>query len=152
MTRREIIVEMLRRYNDAEDPCQSGTGLRGTGDRVPLMPAEWNRSFRELERVLKLMRSEAPWLWWDLRERFLSCQIRTVDATVKNGVLRLPDCCELAAGAVDIGARSVRVRVVSWSPLVRPERVEKGVDWVVSRFQGDPFLPLEMTEMEASDV
>lgn len=150
MTRREeIIVEMLRHYNDAEDPAFAMAGIRGDGTRVPEMSQAWNRSYRELERCVRLMRDEAPWLWWDVRERFLACQVRMVDARVRNGKVRLPAHCEVAAGAVEVGAKSVRVRVRSWSPLVDMARVEAGVRWISDRFRGEPFLPRELTEEAA---
>lgn len=146
MTRREeILVEMLRHFNECEDPARLN-GEPGSGDRTPLMAPEWNRSYRELERCIRLMRDEVPWLWWDVRERFLACEVRTIEVRVKNGKPRLPAHCEVAAGAVEVGAKSVRVRVRAWSPLVRPERVEAGVRWLSGRFRGEPFLPKELTE------
>lgn len=150
MTRRqEIITEMLRHYNDAEDPMNGPSGVRGDGLSLPLMPEAWNQSYRELERVLKVMRDEVPWLWWDIRERFLACQVRMVEAKVSKGRVKLPDNCEVAAGAVEVGSKTVKVRVRQWSPLVRQERVEAGVCWISERFRGEPFLPDEFAEQAA---
>ena len=140
---------MLRYFNDAEEVLNGPSGIRGDGDATPGMAPVWNRSYRELDRCLRKMRDEAPWLWWDVRERFLGCDYRVVECplkrTQKGPVPRLPANCEEVA-IVEYLARTAVVRVRRWSELVRPERVAAGVRWVSDEFRGEPFLPEEMRE------
>ena len=138
---------MLRHYNDAEDVLRAPTRIKGDG--IIAMPTEWNRSYRELERCIRVMRHTKPDLWHHVRLRYLACDTRTVDASVRNGKPSLPACCELAAGAVEVGAKTVRVRVRQWSPLVDHTKVSQGIDWISNTFRGEPYLPLEMTELAA---
>lgn len=149
MTRREeIIIEMLSRYQEAQEPDGKG-GQPGSGERVPLMPATWNRSYRELERCLRELRAERTCQYWHLSERYLRCRIITVDCKVVKGKIRLPEHSELVAGAAQAGEKTARVRLRQWDPGVRAEKVRRAVAWLAVSFQGDPYMPVEMTELAA---
>lgn len=147
--RQRIIAQMLRRYNEAQDPA-SHSGMLGSGDSVALMPPTWNRSYRELERVLAAMRVERKSQWWHLTERYIRAQEALVECRVvrKRGqaVIKLPPHCELAAGAPIVGERVVKARVRRWVPEVDNGKVRKGLEWVADCFRGEPFLPVEFTE------
>lgn len=152
-SREETIVEMLRRYNEAQDPSAK-SGLPGTGEHVPLMPATWNTSFRELERCLKQLRDERKSQYWHLCERYVRAEVKTVLCGVRkapNGQreLRLPPHSELVAGAPVSGESTAYVRLRVWSPAVRPEKARRGVEWISDNFRGEPFLPSEMTQEAA---
>jgi hypothetical protein len=150
LTRVEIFEEMLRRYSEAQETMNKG-GM-GDGSSVTLMPLTWNESYRELERVLKLMREERPSQWWHLTERFLRCQDQVAEVRVfrtrKGPEFRLPAHCELGAGAPQIAGHTARVRLVVWSSSVRMEKVRRGLEYVSQQFRGDPFLPQEFLEPE----
>ena len=140
---------MLRRYDEARDPSRNN-GIPGSGDLPPLMPSTWNASYRELERVLGLMRTERKSQWWHLTERYIRAQEALVECRVvkKRGqaVIKLPPHCELAAGAPIVGERVVKARVRRWVPEVDNQKVRRGLEWVADTFRGEPFLPVEFTE------
>lgn len=143
LTRREQIIEqMLRHYNEAEEVNGNGSGF-GTGDLVPLTPATWNRSYQQLETLLDRMRTERKSQWWHVHQRYIAAQVAMVDAHITNKKLKLPPHCELAAGAPQVGAKTVRVRVVRWNPAVRDEKVRRGIGWLADHYHGEPFLPEE---------
>lgn len=144
MTRLEILEEMLRRYNDIEDPTTAGTGIRGTGDRLPRMNPEWNHSYRELERCLKLLRQERPSQYAHLRARYIGCATASIECHVRNGKIRLPAHCELAAGQTQVGAKTIRVQVRRWDPWVDNQKVKRALEWISDHFRGEPYLPLEL--------
>ena len=141
---------MLRRYNDIEDPTNGSTGIRGTGDRLPRMNPEWNHSYRELERCLKLLRDERTrdpkhgGQYWHLHQRYIAATTATIECHVRNGKIKLPPHCELAAGQVQVGAKTVRVQVRRWNPAVDNRKVRRSIEWISDHFRGEPFLPLEL--------
>lgn len=142
--RLDIITELLRHYNTVEDPTYGPSGIPGNGTKTPAMNPEWNRTYRELERCLKLMRNEAPWLWWDIRERFLNaqeCRIRVpVTRTPKGPRPVLPANTEEIA-PVELDTKHGIYLVRRWAEHVRPDRVRAGLEWISLRFVGEPFLP-----------
>lgn len=141
----EIIVDMLRRYHEAQDGGLSGEP--GDGTHVPLMPTTWNHSYRELERCLKAMRDVRPKQYRHVRERFLNeATAVLVVGFTKNAQPKLPPHCELIAGAAVMGEKKSRVRVRTWAPWVRNEEVRKGVVWLAENFRGEPYLPIEFRE------
>ncbi len=115
-----------------------------------LMSKEWNVSFRELERCLRKMRDERRSQWWHVTERYLRCEDRVIDVHVHNGRPRLPPHTEVAAGAVQTKERTARLRVRVWSPAVREEKVRRGLGWLADEFRGEPYLPVEMTDLRVA--
>ena len=149
MSRREdIIVEMLKRYTEAQE--EALTGSPGDGSHVPLMPTTWNRSYRELERCLKLMRDARSKQYWHVCERYIRAEILTLTvpfSKAKKGPLpKLPPHTELVAGAKFSGEAMAAVRVRRWKPEVREEKVRNGIDYLSGTFRGEPFLPAEFQE------
>jgi len=151
MTRRhQIITELLRHWNDVEATLNSNSGLPGTGERIPLMSPAWNHSYRELERVCRVMRHRKPRLWWHVRNRYLACDTIMAECSVRKGRILLPARCELAAGQAVVGAKTVRVQVRTWHPDVQDAQVERGVEWISRHYQGEPFLPEELADRIAA--
>jgi len=148
--RHQIIVEMLRHYNDAEDPLNGPTGIPGDTGALTLMQPDWNQSYRELERVLRAMRHRKPRLWWHVRERYLSSQLVMAECVVRKGRIQLPERCELAAGQAQVGAKTVRVQVRTWHHNVDQALVDKGVDWISRHFRGEPYLPQDLADRVAA--
>jgi len=150
--RHQIIVELLRHYNDVEDPCRSPDGVRGTGGRVIGMLPEWNTTYRELERCLKLMRNEAPWLWRDVRERFLANTTRRITVQVirsqKGPRPVLPPNTEEIA-PIQLDSKTGVYLVRQWSESVDVERVDAGIRWISDQFRGEPYLPQAIIEAAA---
>jgi hypothetical protein len=84
---------LLERYAELVDPQQSRGGL-GSGERLPLMPATYTASVRELERLLRVMRDDRVnrvvgrgpdgraltprRLWWHVNAWFLAAETVTV--------------------------------------------------------------------------
>jgi hypothetical protein len=160
MTRRETLVAMLERYREAQEAFGESSGP-GDGSHVPMMSPLWNRSFRELERCLQVMRGERAALFWHVSERYIRCRRRQVELLFKGGEFLKPDrarwvrldpCEDVAIGFVTEGDRGKTKQtlgpgpcvVVSWDAAVLPMVVEKGVDYLVDVFRGEPYLPLDM--------
>ena len=141
----EIIVEMLKRYTEAQETGVS-TGIRGDGDSVPLMPTTWNASYRELHRCLLVMRDDRPKQYRHLSERYIKPSSRTLQLEFRKGKPRLPPHCELAAGAAISGEKNARVRIREWPAWVKQVEVDKGVRYLSEAFRGEPFLPREFQE------
>lgn len=137
-----VITEMLRRYAEASETMNKGD--RGDGTAVTGMPRTWNRSYRNLERLLKQMREERKKQWWHLTERYLRCQERKVEVrvqkTIKGPVLRLPPHSELGAGAPEIKGSTATVKLIVWTPAVRKHVVDLGLLWL-AREEHWPFGP-----------
>jgi len=156
LTKREIIVEMLRRFRDAQETlCVS----QGGGAGVSLMPKTWNQSFRELERCLHALSAERP-----KQARMLLA--RYVDPTVSRRKLvgrrnakgevvfaKLPPHSEIRSYAQlpERGhAHEWDAILASWPKWVQPKAVESGVDRVCALFAGEPFLPAEFLDAVAA--
>lgn len=155
-TKREIIVEMLRWFRDAQETL---TQQNGTGDGgVTLMPRTWNRSFRELERCLQVLSGERP-------KQARMILARYVDPTVSRRKLvgrrnnrgevvfvKLPPHSEVVSYAQlpERGhAHEWDVVLRSWPVWVRNEPLQHGLDRLEHLFRGDPFLPAEFLELAA---
>lgn len=141
----EILTLLLTHYNDVEDALRGPSGVKGDGGAGPSMSQEWNhRSYQELERCLKLMRNEAPWLWWDVRERFLNyqtCRIRVpVTRSAKGPRPQLPPNTEEIA-PVELDTKHGVYLVRRWAEHVNPANVTAGLEWISTEFHGEPFLP-----------
>lgn len=145
----DVIAEMLSRYEDAQSTLM-GRSEATYGDGVLLMPKQWNRSFRELERCLHKMRDERPSQWWHVTERYLRCDDRIMEVAVRKGRPKLPPHVEVVAGAPMSGQKTARLRVHVWSPAVRAEKVRRGLEWLADEFRGEPYLPVEMTDLRVA--
>lgn len=145
----EILTLLLTHYNDVEDPTYGASGIPGNGTKLPRMNPEWNRTYQELERCLRLMRNEAPWLWWDIRERFLNyqtCRIRVpVTRTAKGPRPHLPPNTEEIA-PVQLDTKHGIYLVRRWAEHVNPTNITAGLEWISTTFQGEPFLPDALLE------
>lgn len=145
MTKREGLIEMLKRFKEAQETLLGPTDFRqGEPDGVTLMPLSWNRSFRELDRCLRRLRDRKPTLYRHLRERYIDPEIVTVDLLVKNGKVIYPACCEHDAGQPQIGSKMARVRVRRWRTTLNDALVKEGIDWLMVEFNETPSLPGEM--------
>ena len=151
--RLELITTLLRHYNDVEDTLRCN-GIPGSGSRTPQMSEDWKRSsYPELERCLRLMRNEAPWLWWDIRERFLASSRRRivcpVTRTPKGPRPILPPHTEEIA-PIELDNKRGTYLVIQWNPKVNQENVDAGLKWISATFHGEPFLPLSFLETIAA--
>lgn len=136
---------MLRRYHEAQQEALCGEP--GDGSHVPQMPTTWNRSYRELERCLKLMRAERPKQYRHVRERFLNTSTSLALVRFKKDAHpKLPPHSELVAGGAISGQSTAKVRIRTWASWVRDEEVRKGVSWLGASFKGEPYLPKEFQE------
>jgi hypothetical protein len=146
VTRRERIAFLLEHLEDV----RAGVRDRGrSGERIPLMCAAWNHpSYRQLEPLLALLRSERPSLAWHLTRTYFAPRRR---------VLVCPRC----EGRVDVwssvhfhkhGHKIVALvpRVLRVVPLeVDPKRVEAGVAWLDGHWRGGVFVPDELLPLVA---
>jgi hypothetical protein len=77
VTRRERIVVLLDNYTDVE------VGLRdrkGDAEHLPLMCRAWNHpSFRELDRLLGVMKDKRHPLYWHLSMTYFHARLRRVN-------------------------------------------------------------------------
>jgi hypothetical protein len=145
--REQTIVTMLRRYSEAQETLNGPSGIRGTGECGFEMPGTWNRSYRELDRCLAVLREKMPSKYCHLRARYLTPESVHITVTATKGKLRLPPHTELAAGAPTAGEKTARVRVYRWPQWVREEKVRVSVTFLSDTFRGEPYLPEEFLEV-----
>jgi hypothetical protein len=152
VTKRDTIIELLRRYRDAECTLERSTG---TGDgAAPLMPACWNESFRELERCLHVLSGERPKQARQLLARYVDPQIsrrRLIGKRGKDEAVTFKDVpthSEVLSYAKlpdsDRAANEWDVVLASWPRWVRTPLVESALDRIEALFKGEPYLPQEM--------
>lgn len=132
MNRVETLTELLSRYTELVDPCQSGNGSGDTG--VRLMPATYTRSVRELERQMVTLRERDHGLWRHVAGRYLQATTKTCDVWVrrsgKNGK------------KVSVVERKV---VTVWPDWVDETRTAAGIRWIASRWpMWEPELPTQL--------
>ena len=142
-TRRERIVVLLEWYVDVEE--QGLRDGRGDGEHLPLMSRAWNHpAYRELDRLLGVMRDKRRHLYWHLAETYFRSRQRRV--------LQCPRCRGVmpAWSSVNFhkhGHSNVAVvpRVVPIiNPRVRSGQVERAVGWLDEQWVGEVFLPDEL--------
>lgn len=157
MTRKETIVELLRRFREAE--CTLVKSGEGSGGNTPQMPLSWNASYRELERCLHVLSEERPKQTRMLLARYVDAvQSRKRLPGRRNGrgeLLFSPGPHrEVRASAklpdADRGFNEWDVVVLSWPAWVRMPLVNAALDRLVEVFEGEPYLPSEMVELEAA--
>ena len=143
--REEIIYQLLERWDDLVEP---GVHVDAPGDRayIPLMPSTYTPTVRELERLLKVMRSERRSQWWHVTERYLRSSVRVIEVPVKNGRVKLPPHTTHLAGGIQRGDKTARLTVKTWNPAVRAEKVRRGVAWLAIGWSlpHEPMLPNEL--------
>jgi len=145
MTRREILVEMLRRYDEART-LNGRDGLAGDGGGVTTMPATWNSSYRELENCLIRLRASKPILYRHVGARLIDRREAVRTLPVVAGEVIHPRFMEVAAGQSGSGDRQAVFKVYTWPEWVDEKLVSEGVDWLSDHFRGDPYLPREFYE------
>jgi hypothetical protein len=162
VTRRETVTEMLRRYRDAQEVLSCTEA--GSSGAPPLMPRTWDRSFRELERCLGVMRDERRKQYQHVQERYLrSVRRQRVLRFAAGRYVPLGPHEAVVVGFAgpfdplwDVGQRQRRAGVPEgdcivevWQGWVRRETVRDGVEWLAGVFRGEPMLPVEMFEAAA---
>lgn len=135
--RHEVIEQLLSRYAELTDPQQSRSGL-GDGDHVPLMPATYTASVRELERLLLVMRQDRTRplvtlkdgrkasvrsLWWHVSERYLRSTVVLKDTPVKRKAKHGKTLTVLERRAV-----------VQYDPKVSSVHVDRAIEWLASEW------------------
>lgn len=151
MTKHDTIVEMLKRYRDAECCLERSTG---TGDGPgPLMPLVWNASFKELERCLQVLSGERPKQARQLLARYVDQVVsrkRLRGKRAKDGAVTFDpgQHCEVRSYAKladsDRAANEWDCVVASWPRWVRASIVDGALQRLEGLFVGEPFLPVEM--------
>ena len=133
-TRAEVLASILERYDELVSPLVGANGAKGDGDSVPWPPATYTRDVKELERLLRRLRSENRQLWWHLTHRYLrtttTIKERKVSRKVKGkGVINTVE----------------RVVWTAWSPVVDQGKVEKALEWLAREWglKREPMLPTE---------
>lgn len=155
--RQAVIIEMLRARQDVllGSPGNGRDGSYSLG-YGPL----FGQAFRELERLLDVMRGERPKQRRHVIARYVECDRRPLVVPFTRRKVhgqvrfdfRLPPHSELA---VEVQAPSVlddktaRVLVYQWPSWVRAQVVRDGVGWLADEFVGVPGVPAEFVEAAA---
>jgi hypothetical protein len=141
MSKREILVEMLKRWDDAQNTLiKSGDGSNGWPQ---LMPPTWNDSYRQLEQALRTLRTTHPEPYRHLHARYINPWRMRLEARVKNGRAIVPPRCELAAGAVTAGSKTASIIVTCWDTWVDTILVNAALDSLETLYPGEPYMPKE---------
>jgi hypothetical protein len=131
-TREQVIVALLERYEDLVEPWvgPGSSGLVG----VPLMPPTYTADVRELERLLKRMRTSERGLWWHVNEHFLAARWATREVVVARRGKHGKRVTASERRLVRVGDRS------------DPRLVEDGVAWLAEMWglEHEPMLPALM--------
>jgi hypothetical protein len=155
-TRREqIIIGLLRTLGDVVSTMRAGSGYsRRESVRLYFSFEYEEGSYRQLESVLVRMRSEVPWLYGPVRDRYLNCQrvqklVRRSSAGVWYDVrFGRPFAQQqqkfLKAETPGKEKESIgeQERMVEyWSQKIHEEQVRDGIAWLAQHFPGEPQLP-----------
>jgi len=154
-TRQEIIATLLEWYEAVLYSWQDGLGSGDYG--FPMANLVWRHpSYRELERLLIVMREDEPIIYWNVMQRYLYAPSKPVlrcsacgpaPEKVESALLHARDE-PLPPFGVDkfhthgrkvLTLRPVRVRVPSLA--IRPELVTAGIEWLDEHWSGEPFVP-----------
>jgi hypothetical protein len=157
---------LLETYCEAREVMGKGEG-RGDGDRVPLMSSLWHAScpknciargqcrssYQKLEKLLARLKSEHPFWYWHVAQRYLNAIDRVIQVKVvrdKHGATPVipAGVVERGAPAVRVGERTADVAVRIYDPSVNLDRVHQGVEWLaVELVKVDGvWLPSELLE------
>lgn len=161
MTRRqEIIHTLLEWYEDVLNSWQDGLASEAFG--YPTVNAILRHpSYRELERLLPMLRAEEPVTYWNVMQRYLYAPTKVVYRCASCGprqdsptyaILHPNDQPQPHWGDRDDGPtmmhrhgrkvvtlRPCRVRAPSLA--IRPELVSRGIVWIDDHFAVEPFIP-----------
>lgn len=151
--KREAIEVMLTAYRDVRDQLQVGEpdSTHGNG-RAFSMPAIWHQcGYPELERCLFALRAKSPCVYKHLTARYIGAERVTRTVLRRRGEFVLPDnervvstlLPEFTDAKKDAQATGwfVRVAVIRWRPWVSERIVGMGLDFLASRFHGEPRVP-----------
>ena len=131
--RAEVLAQLLERHDELVSPIIGANGEKGDGDSVPLPPGTYTRDVKELERLLRRMRSEERRLWWHLTERYIRSTTVLRDDRVTRKTKK--------------GTMTELVRVVKAviHPKVDHDLVEAGLEWLAHEWGlgREPMLPTE---------
>jgi len=145
MTKTERIVMLLEWYVDVEAQGMRD-GRSSDGEHLPLMSRAWNHpSYRELDRLLDLMRREQRHLYWHLSQTYLY--------STKRRVLECPRCRSVVPswysggyfhkhGNSNVAIVPKVVSVIHKD--VRSNHVGRAIAWLEEQWIGEPFLPDEL--------
>lgn len=155
--RTTVIVSILEQFDELANPLWSTSG-GGSGGPAK-MPATYNASVREVERLVRVMPSVRPSQAWHLTERYFRCQRSTQTVRFLRGrFVGLQPHCEVVGrpGGWELvlaeqrqkrtqTPTEMRAIVVTWNPAVRMQKVEAGVQWLADQWalQHEPFLHVE---------
>lgn len=153
LSRKELLVELLSRFTEANGPDEMGEGSGYTGDRLLLMSRLWHStpSFKELERCMKVMRVERPAEWWHIHERYLRC--------VRRQTMGCPECIKWTPENVRhrhyVNGKTrwvERAPIIEerWNPRVDMVALDRGLDYLSAEFRGEVFLPDEIYKLVAA--
>lgn len=154
MTRRqEIIATLLEWYEAVRDSWNDGTGAGDYG--LPMLCPVYNHpSYRELDRLLSELRPAEPILYWNITQRYLYAPTKVVLRCPKCGPkperfeaallhardhMQMPDEVHHKHGGTLVKLNPVRVRVPSFA--ISPTKLAEGIEWLDSRWVGEPFIP-----------
>ena len=151
LSRKELLVELLRTYHDVQLP-ELGMGSDSSDDRVLLMSHLWHQgSYKELHRSLYVMRAERPAEYWHVAERYLRCTRRQT--------VGCPECGQWTPENIRhrhyINGRHQKVErgpIIEerWHRKVDAVSLERGLDYLSTEFRGEPFLPDEIYRLVAA--
>lgn len=130
-TRQLVFDELLQHYREAEETLWSGQGYDATDMAgVRGMPAVWTSSYRELETLLKRMRSQGQQqaregvslqtLYWHLAEWYLRSEVFP----------QWPKRYTVQRGRETVEVRPPVRMVLRRHKDVRPARVKLALDWL----------------------
>lgn len=163
--RLETLHEMLLRLPEARAQAKGEGGRGGQFSSAILVfdPVTYTACYRELDRVLTLLRTQAqtrgPMIarnvtagqaWWNLSHRYLLCQlvrreIHTHKTRAGHRVPRkLPANMEVVSRPTIMHGDKASMLVRVWDPKVEPLKVQAALEWVSREYRGEPALPEEM--------
>lgn len=163
--RTETLHEMLVRLPEARAQAKGEGGRGGQFSSAILVfdPVTYTREYRELDRVLTVLRtmaqSRGPMIarnvtsgqaWWNLSHRYLLCQlvrrdVHTFKTRAGHRVPRkLPANMEVVSRPVLMHGEKASMLVRVWDSRVEPRIVQAALEWVSQEYRGTPALPVEM--------
>lgn len=150
----EIVRELLRTYQEVTCTLNGAEDWTGgkPGSRTLFRPSRelgfkathpyFEGSYRQLEDILRAMRTVRPVEYWAVAETYIRCEKRVIEVQVTRK----------AKNHKTVTLTERRVVPVA-SGAVRPAELEAGVAWIVGEFgrRGlTPFLPTEIYSQVAA--
>jgi hypothetical protein len=145
MTKREILIEMLKRYEEAQETLvRTGEGSAGYGFA---MPATWNHSYRELYRTLCALRHEDRPAYRHLHARYIDPWRMRLEIKIVNGKPKLPPHTDIVSRKLLIAGSTTTITANVWPDWVDNTLVARGLDYLEREFRGEPYLPASLFEV-----